>query len=58
MINKENFCPICIKRGTCIFEDKLDKLEAVKGNPLAMTVDKCIAFLLDENVEVENPEEE
>lgn len=54
MINKENFCPVCIKRGTCIFEDKLDKLEAVKGNPLAMTVDTCIAFILDETVERED----
>lgn len=51
MINKEKFCPVCIKRGICIFEDKLDKLEAIKGNPLEMTVNKCIAFLLDEEAE-------
>ena len=51
MINNEKFCPVCIKRGTCIFEDKLNKLDATKGNPLDLTVDKCVAFLLDEDVE-------
>jgi len=54
MINKENLCPICVKRGICIFEDKLDKLEAVKGNPLTITVDTCVAFLLDKTVEEED----
>lgn len=57
MINNANFCPICIKRGTCIFEDKLNKLDATKGNPLDMTVDQCVAFLLDESVEVEDIDE-
>ena len=56
MINNKNSCPICIKRGTCMFEDKLKKLEATKGNPLEITVDKCAAFLLDESVEVEEVE--
>ena len=56
MINKENFCPVCIKRGICIFEDKLDKLEATKGNPLEMTVNSCVRFLLDETVEQEEDE--
>lgn len=60
MINNANYCPICIKRGTCMFEDKLNKLDNTKGNPLKMTVDKCEAFLLDESIEVEviDPEEE
>ena len=58
MINKENFCPVCIKRGTCIFEDKLDKLEATKGNPLEMTVNSCVRFLLDETVEQNEEKEE
>ena len=53
----ENFCPRCIKRGICIFEDKLTKLEATKGNPLGMTVDTCTKFLLDETVEDEEPED-
>jgi len=51
MINSKKFCPVCIKRGICIFEDKLSKLEATKGNPLTMTVNTCTAFLLDESVE-------
>lgn len=51
MINNENSCPVCIKRGTCIFEDKLAKLENTKGNPLALTVDACIAFLVDKSIE-------
>ena len=54
MILKEKFCPVCIKRGTCIFEDKLIKLDATKGNPLGMTVDTCVAFLLDEDAEPED----
>jgi len=33
-----------------MFEDKLNKLEATKGNPLGLTVDTCVAFLLDETV--------
>lgn len=53
MINNEKFCPICIKRGICIFEDKLSKLKNTKGNPLGLTVDVCVAFLLDENIEQE-----
>ena len=53
----EKFCSICIRRGTCMFEDKLNKLEATKGNPLGMTVDTCIAFLLDESVKVESEDE-
>ena len=52
----EKFCPRCIKRGICIFEDKLNKLEATKGNPLGMTVDTCVAFLLDETIESEDDE--
>lgn len=58
MINNVNSCPICIKRGTCMFEDKLNKLDATKGNPLEITVDTCVAFLLDESIEVENVESE
>lgn len=54
MINMEKFCPVCIKRGICIFEDKLSKLEATKGNPLNLTVDTCSAFLLDEDAEEED----
>ena len=53
MINLEKFCPVCIKRGTCIFEDKLNKLDATKGNPLDLTVDTCKQFLLDEDAEEE-----
>lgn len=51
MINNEKFCPVCIKRGTCMFEDKLSKLESTKGNPLSLTVDACVAFLLDEDAQ-------
>lgn len=58
MINMEQYCPVCIKRGTCIFEDKLIKLEATKGNPLGMTVDTCTKFLLDEDIEQEEDPEE
>ena len=56
IINNKNFCPICVKRGTCMWEDKLFKLEGTKNNPifLDITVDNCGAFLLDENVEVED----
>jgi len=56
IINNKNFCPICVKRGTCMWEDKLSKLEGTKNNPifLDITVDNCGAFLLDENVEVED----
>jgi len=39
-----------------MWEDKLSKLEGTKNNPifLDITVDNCGAFLLDENVEVED----
>lgn len=56
MINNK-LCPVCIKRGrTCMWEDKLYKLNGTKKNPIEfdITVDKCSSFLLDENVEVED----
>ncbi len=38
-------CPNCVKSGTCMFEDKLNKLEATKNNPLSITVDDCDQYL-------------
>jgi len=56
IINNKNFCPICVKRGTCMWEDKLSKLEGTKNNYIGLdvTVNGCEAFLLDENVEIED----
>jgi len=57
IINNKKFCPICIKRGgTCMWEDKLYKLNGTKKSPidLDITVNGCGAFLFDETVEVED----
>ena len=45
IINK--YCPECVKNGTCMWEDKLSKLNGTEKKPinLNITVDGCDEYL-------------